>query len=119
MDKLIKHWEGKSFSGEDVHRLCEGKVSVKRYKELARARSLDEAWGKHKALIVLYETKDGYGHWCAIFEVDRDTMEFFDPYGMAPDAELNFINQRFRESSGQLPYLTDLMLRSRHKNVVY
>jgi hypothetical protein len=119
MDAQIKRWEGKSFSGEDVFRLCDGKVRVLKYKELARYRTLNEAMGPHRALVLLYETRDNYGHWCAIFAADDDTLEFFDPYSMFPDDELDYIDPEFAKRSGQVPHLTYLIMKSGYRDIIY
>jgi hypothetical protein len=119
MDEQIKRWEGKSFSGEDIHRLCEGKVRVLRYRDLKAARTLSEAMGKHKALILLYETSEGYGHWVAVFEAGPDTIEVFDSYGLMFDDELDFVDPEFRKQSGQLPFLTRLLMRSGYPNIIF
>jgi hypothetical protein len=119
MDAQIVKWERKSFSGEDVYRLCEKKVVVRRYRELAKFPTLSKAMGAYGAMIVLYETREGYGHWCAVFEVDRNTVEFFDPYGLAPDQELNFISPEFAEQSAQYPYLSQLLQKSKYRNILY
>lgn len=102
MDKAVKRWERKSFSGEDIFKLCDSKVIIRRYRDLADVKSLKDALGTHKAMVVLYETRPAYGHWCAVLEVSPATtarpavMEFFDPYGLAPDGQLDFIPKAFR-----------------------
>jgi hypothetical protein len=119
MDALVKNSESKSFSGEDIFQLCEGKVRIIEYGELAKAKSLKEVLGKHGAAIILYLTRKGYGHWTAIFRVNKNTVEFFDPYGLVPDEELGFISDNFRRESNQdVPHLTALMAASRDK-IIY
>ena len=119
MDKLIAGWEGKRFSGEEIVKLCDGKVLIRRVRDLAGARSLKEAMGKHKAMVILYETKDSSGHWCAVFEAAPGLLEFFDPYGIRPDGELEFIDRRFMEESGQGPHLSRLIEKSKYPVVEY
>lgn len=119
MDAAIRKWEGKSFSGEDIYRLCDRKVRVMKYRDLKEFPTLSAAMGRHGALILLYETRENYGHWCAVFRVDRDTIEYFDPYGMLFDDELDYVDDRFKRLSGQLPYLSKLITESSAKNVIY
>lgn len=119
MDKLIARSESKSFSGKDLIRLCDGKVRILEYSQLADARSLNEVLGRKGAVIILYETRKNYGHWVGLFRVDKRTVEFFDPYGLMPDEELGFIDDNFREESGQsVPHLTALLAASRDK-IIY
>ena len=115
MDRYVKFAEGKSFSRDDIKRLCENKARVIEYGELAKYRSIDSAIGPHGALVVLYETRESYGHWCAIMRVDELTLEFFDPYGFPMDRELQMINPYFREVSGQdRPHLSYLVAHSQY-----
>jgi hypothetical protein len=109
MDRQVKYWEGKSFSGEDVNRLCDGKVRIMTYRDLLKYPTLESAWGAHKALIVLYETRERYGHWVCCFEVKPGLVEYFDPYGMLFDDPLGYIDEDFKESSGVIPWLTKLV----------
>lgn len=119
MDAQIARWEGKSFSGDDIYRLCDKKVRVMKYRDLKDFDNLSDAMGRYGALIILYETRENYGHWCAVFRVDRSTLEYFDPYGMLFDDELDHIPDNFKRLSGQLPYLSKLIAASRYKTVVY
>jgi hypothetical protein len=122
MDALIRRSEGKKFSGEDIARLCENKVVIRRCRDLANMRSIKEAMGKNRAMIILYETKEASGHWCAVFEAAPGIIEFFDPYGIAPDGELDFIEKGYRRASGQGRHLSRLLEsagRSGYNMVVY
>lgn len=121
MDKEIIKGELKSFSNEDIMRLCEGKVNIYTYPKLAGMVSIDQLLNypiRCGAAIILYMTKKNYGHWVAIFET-KPGLEFFDSYGISPDDELKLINEEFREQSNQdRRYLSRLMLES-GKQVIY
>ncbi len=116
MSNIIKKAINKSFSSKDVLDLVDNKANLLTYPELLDYDSIDEAMGKHGALILLYETREHYGHWCAIFKLNDKTLEFFDPYGIIIDDELNYISKEFRKASNQdYPYLTELLLKSKYK----
>jgi hypothetical protein len=88
-----------------------------KYRDLTKFKTLNEAWGPHKALILLYETSEGYGHWVAVFEVGKGVTEFFDPYGMLFDSELQWVSEDFKESTGMIPWLTKLI--TEHGDCIY
>jgi hypothetical protein len=120
MDGILAQGQKISYSEEDMRRLCEGKVKVVPYSHAKNAHNLSEVLGSHRAAIVLYETEPSYGHWCALFEVSPNMLEFFDPYGARPDSQLSMVPAGFRGQSGQdYPYLSDLIKDSAYKNVIY
>lgn len=118
MERYIEKNRNKSFSGQDIYLLCDKKVKVLKYPELRNFKTLEDAWGPHKAMIILYLTKEHYGHWCAVFRADKNTLEFFDPYGSFPDSEIDMIRATRPDAPLQLPWLTRLMARS-HYNILY
>jgi len=40
-----------------------------------------------ESMALLYEVSPGHGHWTLLTRDDVGDVEFFDPYGLAPDAE--------------------------------
>lgn len=109
-----------SLSDQDVMRLVNHKAKVLIYNELKNYRTLDEALGPHKAIFLLYETRKDYGHWVAVFQHNKTTVEFFDPYGIFPDEELYWTNTHTRKMLGQdVPYLSRLLLKSKYPNLEY
>ena len=119
LDKAIKALQKNSLSSEDVLEICKGKANLLTYPQLAEYTDLDDALGPHKALILLYETKKNYGHWVCVFRRDKDTLEFFDPYGTVPDDELKDIDMNFRKVNNELkPHLLSLMAKTGNK-IIY
>jgi hypothetical protein len=84
-------------------------VKILRYRDLLNCPTLESAWGPHKALICLYETSEGYGHWVACFEVSPGICEYFDPYGMLFDDPLSYVPDDFKKQKGMIPWLTKLV----------
>lgn len=115
-DELIK-LEGKSLSGEEVLKIVGNKANMLTYPELTKYENIDECLGQHGALVLLYETRENYGHWCClIHHKDRNLYEFFDSYGIFPDDEFKWIPQHFRIKSNQVyPHLTWLLYNSKAK----
>lgn len=113
MESKINQLIGKSLSNEEILKSLENKANLISYTDVHKYRTLDTILGKHGACVILYETKKLYGHWCCIFKLDKNSVEFFDPYGLMPDRQLNFINKDYKiESKQDYPYLTKLMIDS-------
>tara|TARA_Y100000114_G_C11697914_1_gene296949 strand:+ start:328 stop:852 length:525 start_codon:yes stop_codon:yes gene_type:complete len=112
IDKEIMNSEDIDLSGQDIKAITNNKARVISYHELANISSLDELMGINKAVILLYETKENFGHWTALFTIDDNTVEFFDSYGFAPDQELNYATYN------DTPYLSNLMKSSGY-NFIY
>jgi hypothetical protein len=122
MDNLIKAAESETFSTDNIRKLCDSKVRVVSYTSLGDIDSIEDVLGPHKAAVILYETKESFGHWVCLFETAEDPafLEFFDSYGLPMDAELKFISPHYRNQSGQdVPHLTALVQRSNYKGVMY
>ncbi len=52
MDKIIKKSYNVSFSDKDIRRLCEGKVNILEYSQLANMKTIDEMLQPHNACII-------------------------------------------------------------------
>ena len=119
MEKDIKLLIGKSLSNEDILNTIGNRANLISYTTIHKYKNLDQLLGKYGACIILYETKKNYGHWCCIFKLDDDTIEFFDPYSLMPDYQFEFIDNEYRLKSNQnYPYLTKLMVDSPY-NLTY
>ena len=109
-----------ALSNGDIYKLLDGKCNILTYPELTKYDDIDSAMGKYKALVLLYLSKQNYGHWICVFQRNNNTIEFFDPYGFFPDDELQFIPEHFREVSGQkYPHLTYLLAKCKYQKIEY
>ena len=64
-------------------------------------------------LVLLYETKNNFGHWTSILRTPEG-IEHFDSYGYKPDEEFEFIPKKFRYKSNQdHKYLLDMLIKSK------
>jgi hypothetical protein len=115
MLKLLTHIENQPFSDNEILTLVDGKSNLVIYPDIERYSNIDELLGRHECCIILYVTKDTKkltsGHWTCLFKIDNKTLEFFDPYGNAPDTQLS-------KCIHKIPLLTDLIMRSQY-NIVY
>lgn len=111
--QILKHYEDVALSDSQVLKLIDGRANLILYPDLHKYNTLDDILEPYGACILLFEAKPKYGHWCCIFKVNENEVEFFNPYGGYPDDSLDFIPLHFRLVSNQLhPYLSILMMNS-------
>ena len=110
MNKIIDRAESISLSSEDLLRMCNEKVNIFTYPELAGVDSYEELFTNgNDNCIVLYETRLGYGHWVCLLRYPTH-IEFFDPLGWMMDTELGVIDEYYRSVLDEIqPHLTYLL----------
>lgn len=86
-----------------------GMPPIVSYPELAGIRDIDEILDNHGRAIILYLTEGpNVGHWVGIMK-RKGGYEFMDPYGGAPDSQLEYIPMEMRQQLNQVePHLTNL-----------
>ena len=110
MDKVISKAEDIELTGLDLQRLTKQNTNIRAYHDLENVENIEEILGyKSKACIILYETKENYGHFCSIFvrPENNKVIEFFDPYGNPPDSQLKFATYNLKNNKPYLTYLLD------------
>lgn len=114
--KELKKYENIALSDKEVLKLIDGKANLVLYPNLYKYDTIDEILEPYGACILLFEAKPRYGHWCCIFKVNDNLLEFFNPYGGYPDDSLDYIPMRFRLISNQYyPHLSWMMLNSNYE----
>lgn len=105
-----------ALSDHDIMQLIDYKANLMTYAELQRYNSIEKAMGPHRALVLLYETKDNFGHWTCVFFAEDNLIEHFDSYGLFPDDELKFIPEYYRvQNYEKIPHLTYLLYKSKNR----
>lgn len=117
MRRILKDLENVSLSNEEMLKLVDGKSNLIQYPQLKDATNIDDVLYPYGACIILYLTKQNYGHWTCIFKVNDDTIEHFDPYGLYIDEELSFkMDPYFRKIVNEdYPHLSYLLYHSPYK----
>lgn len=115
--ELIKQEIKKSLSNFDIKKMLKGKCNLISYDQLAKYKTIDEAMGKYGCLVILYETKEHYGHWTCVFKTHNskgeEIISFFDSYALPVDKELDFIDDDFKiYNNSYYPYLSKLLFES-------
>lgn len=64
-----------------------------RYNELKNYRNLEQVLGPNGYVMILYEFKPNFGHWVCLITIRPGFIEFFDPYGLKPDDERDWIEK--------------------------
>jgi hypothetical protein len=116
IDGSVRFSENIELTGADIERITNGKCKIMEYGNLKNFKNLDEAFGIHNAIIILYPTTRGHGHWICLILNDNKVLEFFDPYGLKVDEELKIIKKlHLRNGFGGLePHLTALINQSEY-----
>jgi len=115
IDTLIKNSEKVSLSDSDILKITENKCKVFAYQELENYKTIDQALGEHGAAVILYQHEENFGHWVAVFKVNENTIEFFDPYGISMDSEIEFSPYQIRRHEGtKVAHLSHLIEQSEY-----
>lgn len=115
----IDQLKEKALSNFEIMDSIKHKGNMMTYEELVNFDNIDDALGKHGALVLLVETKNNSGHWICIFKTLSDNkkkepiISFFDSYALPVDDQLHFVNMKYREENDMLyPYLSYLLYKS-------
>jgi hypothetical protein len=97
-------------SDGDIRKILGKDIKIMTYADLANIRNIRQAFDSKGRCILLYLTQsDTSGHWVCMLN-KGDHIEYFDPYGEAPNSALKTITPEERQEYGEeQPYLTDLM----------
>jgi len=118
LEEEVERLEDEPLSTKQVKYLLNGKVNYVPYSEVKNYRSIDELIGEYNCCILLYFTAENFGHYVCLTKRDNE-IEFFDPYGLMIDDELEFLGddeEDLKERKNQnYGYLTELLLDSPYK----
>ena len=108
-----------SLSDKQLMHLIDNQANLILYPDLHKYNNIDKILGPYSACVILYESKPNYGHWCCIFKVNNNDIEFFNSYGDSndnegfPDGMMKFIPEEFQKISHQdHTYLSNLLINS-------
>lgn len=100
-------------SSDDISKMLNGKTRIINYKQFMERDNIDQVLKPFGSCVILYETSDNFGHWCAIIK-RGDNVEWFDSYSYKPDEERKFIPKRYLKNY-PFKHLVKLLLESPYK----
>ena len=127
-NELIKRI-GESMTDTDLRRYLGGAVgdNIIKYSDLANYTSITDLLPDQKSYkIILIENDDfNKGHWVAIMRYcdkqndNKDTIEYFNSYGKAPDTQKSVIGACRNMVLGQTENYLSKLIKSRPKDIKY
>ena len=116
LEQTIAKSEDIPLTGRGILNITDDGVDVLTYEDILKYSTLDALLGQKRAVIILYQTAQNYGHWILLMERQSSTgveVEFFDPYGFKPDEELKYSTFNLTQHRGEaIPHLSYLLSRS-------
>lgn len=122
--EIIKDAEDYPLSDSDIQKILNPDTFIFPYPYLKEVRHIDETFDNLGRNIMLYLTEnENMGHWVCMIKRElpngETEIEFFDPYGEAPDTQLNYIGSSKRKELEQdIPLLSRLFRQSGY-NIIY
>ena len=114
--QLIKDSEKIDLTGADINAITHGEAHIMSYDELHKYDTIDQVFGNKDAIILLYQTRQNYGHWVCLIRQSNDHLSFFDSYGFKLDQELKYADYNLRIHEGvTVPHLTHLIQQSNYQ----
>lgn len=116
-DKVLSSAEQYSLSDTDIltiSRAMNVKAEVIIYTNLSRYSTMEQLFQKNNSAVVLfYPTQSStVGHWTVILRHANGHYEFFDPYGLVPDSEIqysDYLKANKPVNRNGTPWLTHLL----------
>jgi hypothetical protein len=95
---------------DDIRKLLGEDISIHTYPQLAEMRSIKELFdSKGRAILLFPNASPTMGHWCCLIN-KTDGIEFFDPYGEAPEDQKDGLSKsRLEQLNIDRPTLTALL----------
>ncbi len=117
-EKLLNTLKGYALSDMDLQHILHPDTRIHKYTDLYKTKHIDELFDTLGRCILLYLTEDhNTGHWTALIK-KGNTVEFFDPYGHAPDSQnknLNIPHENNEEFGQNYPKLLELIKKAGYK----
>jgi hypothetical protein len=95
---------------DDIRKLLGSDISIITYPQLEGMSSIDQCFDRKGRCIILFpNASPTMGHWCCMIR-KAGGIEFFDPYGEAPEEQKDGLSQgRLEALQIERPLLTNLM----------
>jgi len=100
-------------SDKDIRDLLGNNIKIITYPMLKNYSSIDQCFDNEGRCILLFLTSSPTsGHWCCMLR-KKNEIEFFDPYGIKPEGQKDYIDKSMLEKLGETkPDLMKLLVGS-------
>jgi hypothetical protein len=105
-----------ALSDDDIRTLLGSGIKITTYPDLEKAHRIDELFDRMgRAILFVPQQNEQQGHWCCLIKKGK-TIEFFDPYGEAPEAQKDTLdNDHLTKMRMNEPLLADLLTDNPYK----
>jgi len=105
LSKMVASNEFQKMLGPEVNN------KIMKYSDLEGVKNLNDIMTEPKDYrIILIETQRNTGHWTAILKYNDKYFEWFDSYGLKPDAEFEFISPEMQEILDERQHILTILL---------
>jgi len=108
----------KPMSDSDIRKTLGKNIRIVTYPDLVNYTSIDDLLSVNDCCVILVETQLRSGHWICVLKYGN-TVENFDSYGFAPDAEMSIISVETRKALKENEKYLSHLLDACDYNVVY
>lgn len=89
------------------------RINIIQYPDLKNVEDINSIFDKLGRCILFFPLSTTFGHWCCILKRKGNIIDFFDPYGIAPDKEKEWISADvLKKLHEDKPFLTILLQRA-------
>lgn len=99
--EIIRNVESVELTGRDIKKIAGDYVNLVVYDELKDYQTIEDLFNGNPCAILLYRLAAGYNHWVAINK-RGDEIDYYNSYGLQPDAELDMSTYKFEPRLGYL-----------------
>jgi hypothetical protein len=105
-------------SDEDIQYILKpNKTNIVQYPDLVNVDDINTIFDKFGRCIIFIPLSTTFGHWCCLLKKPNNIIDWFDPYGLAPDTEKKWISKdvliKLHEDK---PLLTNLLRKTQEEN---
>ena len=105
LSKMVASNEFQKMLGPEVNN------KIMKYSDLEGVKNLNDIMTEPKDYrIILIETQRNTGHWTAILKYNDKYFEWYDSYGLKPDAEFEFISPEMQEILDERQHILTILL---------
>jgi hypothetical protein len=109
----LDEYRSYALGDDDIENILGKNIFIFTYPYLDDVDSIDKVFDSQGRSMMLFLTEDeNTGHWICMIK-RGNVIEYFDPYGTAPDADMKWLNNQTREKLDEVePRLSELMRKS-------